>query len=193
LAATAVFDIASSVWSDDQRFVLNQLEAIHTDVTDALFAGRLDLENVGVYGHSWGGEAADITMSRDERFSAGINVDGTSYVESTEGNPKITFINDYFEPDDVLTRQFETEVYQYGLRFTGFRHSTFSDCPLWVGVEVVRHPGVRCVVDNPLRAIEVTNAFIRGFFDQHLKGEVVPFLEGPSDEYPEVVFISADD
>jgi hypothetical protein len=47
-------------------------------------------------------------------------------------------------------------------------------------------------MEDPLRAIEVANAYIRGFFDKHLKGEDVPLLDGPSDEYPEVEYFTAE-
>ena len=36
------------------------------------------------------------------------------------------------------------------------------------------------------RAVQVVNAYLLAFFDEHLKGEQSPLLDGPSPDYPEV-------
>ena len=74
-----VVDRIGSVWVADVRFVLDQLEQFN--VSDALFANRLDLTRVGVFGHSFGGGAAVQAMYEDDRIAAAINMDGTLFGE----------------------------------------------------------------------------------------------------------------
>lgn len=42
---------------------------------------------------------------------------------------------------------------------------------------------------HPERAIASQRAYIAAFFDQHLKGEDQPLLQGPSPHHPDVDFI----
>ena len=41
---------------------------------------------------------------------------------------------------------------------------------------------------DPIRAIDISKAYTRAFFDKHLKGIEQDLLKGPSDAYPEVTF-----
>lgn len=43
------------IWSEDTRFVLNKLEQLNTIDSSSQFGGRLDIQSVGVFGHSFGG------------------------------------------------------------------------------------------------------------------------------------------
>lgn len=51
------------------------------DMTDMLimFAGRFDMERLGIFGHSFGGATAGEACLRDSRFKAFINMDGTPF------------------------------------------------------------------------------------------------------------------
>ncbi|RSK25786.1 alpha/beta fold hydrolase [Bacillus sp. HMF5848] len=76
-------NIISSVWMKDQQqaldFILNSLQY------DPLFAGTLNVEKVGVLGHSFGGAAVFQTLLTDERIKAGVNMDGTFFGHVQEG------------------------------------------------------------------------------------------------------------
>ena len=43
---------------------------------------------------------------------------------------------------------------------------------------------------EPVRAVEIMNAYVLAFFDHTLKGEDEPLLEGASDDYPDVTIAS---
>jgi pimeloyl-ACP methyl ester carboxylesterase len=63
--------------ADDISFVLNQLSRLNAAGTDSLpFAGHLDLERVGAFGHSFGGIAAAHACQEDQRIKACLNQDG---------------------------------------------------------------------------------------------------------------------
>ena len=77
--------LVGGVWAADQRFVLDQLatwNAQHPQLRD-----RLDLQRIGVFGHSLGGAAAAGAARLDERIDAAINLDGGMFgAVSTEGS-----------------------------------------------------------------------------------------------------------
>ena len=71
------------------RFAFNQVILIATDRSRrAPFAGRIDLEYVGVFGHASGGNAVARLCASDPRISACVDENGwTSKGLLTEGNP----------------------------------------------------------------------------------------------------------
>jgi predicted dienelactone hydrolase len=63
--------------ANDIRFVLDELTRTNLDGTSSLpFAGHLDLDRVGAFGHSFGGIAAAHACQLDRRFKACLNEDG---------------------------------------------------------------------------------------------------------------------
>lgn len=65
------FDERRLGWAQDVSFVVNQLEKIEKPFKDAL-----DLQNLGMLGHSFGGQAATIACASDKRLKACANLDG---------------------------------------------------------------------------------------------------------------------
>ena len=68
----------------------------------------------------------------------------------------------------------------------GAIHASFTDLGLLadqLGVDVGDSM-------SGVRSVEITRAYVRAFFDLHLRGEPQVLLDGPSAEYPEVAFCS---
>jgi dienelactone hydrolase len=66
----------SDIRTADSSFVLDQLiELARIEPTSPL-AGRLDLQHLGMIGHSLGGATAVQVISTDARFQVGVNIDG---------------------------------------------------------------------------------------------------------------------
>ena len=63
------------VWVADTMFVLDQLKK-YTTQPDAFLYNRLDMNNIGMFGHSFGGAAAVQMCRRDDRIKACIDLDG---------------------------------------------------------------------------------------------------------------------
>lgn len=68
-------------WSADQRFVLDQIGLMRQAGT-LPFGRLLDLERAGLFGHSFGGATSAATLTVDQRFRAGINMDGFYFGEA---------------------------------------------------------------------------------------------------------------
>jgi dienelactone hydrolase len=201
-----------SIWVADVRFILDQLEQIN--VNDALFAGRLDLTRVGIFGHSFGGGVAVQAMYEDDRFDAAINLDGTLFGEAAANGtarPVMLMLSEripltaeqikfsgsspeasaYFQQREAATQGtvYETAAPGYRLTLNGSTHHTF------IGFEPLAAPAlfipaeVVGTIDGP-RAVGIIDDYVVSFFDRHLKGQPSVLLDGPSTAYPEVVFES---
>ncbi|MGR7943595.1 alpha/beta hydrolase family protein [Paenibacillus sp. M.A.Huq-81] len=78
------------VWVDDILFVLEQLKRQNEGDNGGLgsLTGKLDLNRVGMLGHSFGGAAAAQAMAERPDLLAGVNMDGFPYgKELTNGLP----------------------------------------------------------------------------------------------------------
>ncbi|GIP47912.1 carboxylic ester hydrolase [Paenibacillus sp. J53TS2] len=93
-------DKLGKVLTGDVAFVLDQFELIQSGQIPSHFKGRIDLNHVGVFGHSIGGATA-YDASFDPRIAVGIDLDGGLYrLQDREGLRKpFMFINSesYYE------------------------------------------------------------------------------------------------
>jgi len=179
------------MWAEDIGFVLDELETINQG--SDLLAGSLDLRHVGVMGFSKGGAAAGQFCLTDERCKAGINLTGFMYGDVVNANLEVPFFF-YSEeelwcpdcyPNDLIYKRAESDAYQMKIR--GARHTNFGDTMLygWLIREVNDKPAIQTD-----RMIHIQNAYSLAFFDKYLKGLEATSLDGPSPEFPEVVFRS---
>jgi hypothetical protein len=76
----------------DTRFVLDQLELWNGSDRTSRFFGRIDLNHIGMLGHSFGGAATAEVCRIDPRVRAGVNMDGSMFGTSKiNGVPKPFF------------------------------------------------------------------------------------------------------
>lgn len=176
-------------WVTDIQFVATKLAQLNAE--ESPFVGRFNLEAIGVYGHSLGGAAAAEACRRDERFKAGISLDGSLIKRTIGGFSKpfmfihgslldtsnthisaslgIIYRNALKTYRDHLT-QFCTSLGPYGYCITldQVGHYAFTDasllCPL------ARFCLNFCTNSKHTPAvIALTNAYAQAFFDSHLK------------------------
>jgi hypothetical protein len=67
----------SDIRAADSSFVLDQLTELARSEPTSPLAGHLDVQHVGMIGHSLGGATAVQVISTDARFQVGVNIDGT--------------------------------------------------------------------------------------------------------------------
>lgn len=74
-----------SCWVKDLQYVLTFLCKKQLHDTKGLFAGKLDLQRIGVLGHSMGGAVATHICATEGLVKAGVNMDGPIFSESKQG------------------------------------------------------------------------------------------------------------
>ncbi|OPA79190.1 lipase [Paenibacillus selenitireducens] len=189
----------------DARFVLDTLAEWNVEDPDHRFEGKLDLDRVGIFGHSYGGATTVEAMALDKRFKAGVSLEGgfwgsvahtglqqpfmymmtggtaKSLDPSTEKKDKVFYKE--FAPDleSVMTKSTNDTYY---LIVDHLIHQSFTDIALL-------SPSLFAKQIDPVHNIDITRSYVRAFFDQYLKGEKQPLLDGPSSAYPEVKFDAA--
>ena len=156
--------------------VLGALDAFNEDDPANQFTSRLNLEQIGVFGHSLGGGGAVIAAPMDARIKAIVAEDGSLLP------PGRFAVGDISAPLMSITSAdtaYRTAGPYYQVEADGFNHQSFADDPVWpLPPEVAFTDGER--------AVEIVRTYVLAFFDKHLRGETVTLLDGPSEDYPEV-------
>ena len=196
-------DAQIQIRTQDASFVLNELEKMNATNSSGLFAGRLDISRVGIFGHSFGGAVAAQACFVDKRFKAGLNMDGMLFQESArlpveqpfmfmnsdEARPTkeqmardtyVKMVGDSWEvQDDFLKRNGG-----YNLTLRDAKHINFSDNALFSPLR--RLTGAGRI--NAHRCMAVVNGYSLAFFRKYLEDAPNQILDGPSSDYPEVTF-----
>jgi len=205
--ALSIEEVESKV--ADVRFVLDQLAAInrgdnpdqaHRPLPQGL-RGALDLDRIGMFGHSTGGSTTAHALHVEPRIKAGVNLDGTLWTAQAlagSDRPLLQFgVQDLVPVEASSWAQLKPN--QRGpllqLSLTGSMHRTFTDLaaliPQIAPIAPFPEDFVIQLVGtiNGERAVAIERAYIRAFFDAYLRHLHSPLLTGPSPRYPEVVFI----
>jgi predicted dienelactone hydrolase len=183
------------VFAADLAFVLDSLETIDED--DERFAGRLDLDRVGMFGHSTGGGAVVTVCHIDERCVAGAGLD--AWVEPVPLN----VISDGLPQPFLLVRSEEWTAYdndpllldlyahgggrQYLASITGTEHWDFVVIPLLT--PLAPQLGLKGPIDSE-RVMAITDDLLVSFFDVHLKEDTTNDVAALISSYQEVVLES---
>jgi predicted dienelactone hydrolase len=191
LFGTPYFDVPVA----DLRFVLSQVRALDAEDGQGRFTGRLDLERVGVFGHSIGGAASAIVCQQEPHVRACANLDGTFQGSWKKGIAQPFLLVHTRENEDGTHRSFikDRRAPVYELTVSRAGHLTFSDMPLLL--ELMRAYDSKATADTlgtgtlePAgRAASLTRAWVLAFADEHVKGNgESPLLHGGSGDDPEV-------
>jgi len=141
---------------------------------------------VGIFGMSLGGAVTGQVCLEDHRFKAGVNLDGTQFgglIDSYLYQP-FMFMNSGQSQDHNDFVYDRTKNVTYSVTIEGSSHMDFTD--MFFTSPVVKKFNKKAIPDK--RMYRVANAYIVAFFDKYLRGIESPLLEGPSGDYPEVVF-----
>jgi dienelactone hydrolase len=191
----------------DVRFVLDELTG-----ADPVWpaAGLIDPSRMAMAGHSLGGAAAIAAMLADSRIRAGIDMDGATCAQIPDHGLSRPFLflgkQSNYTPGSggavpartlawkrlrgaVSTWERDWEFltgWKRWLVVAGAVHASFTDLALLAdqtGIDI--DAGL-----SGARSLDITRAYVRAFFDQHLGGRPQPLLDQPSRRYPEVTFCS---
>lgn len=182
-------------WTSDIGFVIDHLN------TAEWFAGKPDLNRVGVFGHSFGGAQAAQFCSQDPRCKAGIDIDGLlvgPVIQTGIHTPFMFLLSDHSHESDPEAGRVMADIQSVYERvpagerlrvmIRGALHYTFSDDGALLKSRLMR--GVlralgMLSIDGP-RHLEVTEYCVRTFFDAYLKGGSPPKLG--TARYPQRIF-----
>lgn len=188
------------VWVQDVNFVLDQVERLNINKESFLF-GKLDLNRLGIFGHSLGGALAAEMCRRDSRFKAGISLDG-SVSDVTDWAVKKPFMfivgtllgNDLYPPNEKLN-YFNISKIEWDLFINKYRknilnlcnnigdkahyivisgagHFSFTDIAL-ISLLINRYIKFDLGYINSEKITHISNYYITNFFDKYLKSKEI--------------------
>ena len=191
----------------DVRFVLDELTGTHQAWPGA---GLIDSSRIAMAGHSAGGAATIAAMLADSRIRAGIDMDGSTAVQIPDEGLARPFMflgkQSNYTPGSggasapgtrdwklrrsaVVTWERDWQLltgWKRWLVVAGAVHASFTDLALLadqIGIDI--ETGL-----SGARSLDITRAYVRAFFDQHVHGRPQALLDQPSPRYPEVTFCS---
>ena len=167
----------------DIRFVLDELARLNQQ--DTLLRGRLDLGQIGIFGHSFGGAVTADACAADNRIRAGFSLDGgghTNLLSLEVHQPFFISIGDdsnpIMIPNRVAFRALFDRLTQpaYWLPLRNAAHLDFVESPWFV------------TSPDPVqtRTATIMRRYVLSFFINYLKGMDDHLLDGPPGEYPEI-------
>lgn len=192
--------------TDDVKFVLDSLESGKLGPNGEFLNGHMDLDRIGLFGHSLGGAAsAQVARERDD-VKAAIVIDGTMIGDITGMNSDQTDIltdesfnkplmlmygSLFFDPQAKATSyQSNIKAYDtatdaaYSLCIKDSGHLNFTDLPR-ISPFLSGMLGIGTA--DSYKCIKIVNDYSLAFFDRHLKGQASPLLDDAT-LYSEVVF-----
>ncbi|MGW4378885.1 alpha/beta hydrolase family protein [Kitasatospora sp. NPDC004531] len=200
---------------DDTRFVLDQLARLKASRTlPPGVAAALDLDRIGMVGHSGGGSTALQAMHDDPRIDAAVNMDGQLHFPGPDGHTGVS-LTDVAEhgldrpflllgtrSDDSGPHQQQPGWDALWRRSTGWhadftlegsRHGSYTDAesllPQLAEQGAITPEALRGDIGDvrPDRAVLATRTYVADFFDRWLRGRDDHLLDGPSAAFPEMV------
>jgi|HubBroStandDraft_2_1064218.scaffolds.fasta_scaffold07288_6 dienelactone hydrolase len=177
----------------DVSFVLDQLTGAHPAWPGAAL---IDPSRIAMAGHSIGGAAAIAAMLADSRIRAGLDMDGSTYAQIPDLGLARPFLflgkRSNYTPGSggaVTTWERDWKLmigWKRWLLVAGAVHASFTDLGL-----LADQAGIDIGAGLPgARSLDITRAYVRAFFDQHLRSTPQALLDQPSPRYPEVTFWS---
>jgi hypothetical protein len=182
-------------YAADLRFVLDQLALLNSGAISSPLAGKLDLEKVGLYGHSTGAGAVVIACAEDPRCQAGLTMDAwlepvpAAVLAKGVAQPFLFMRSQAWAagPNEPLfnTLYAAGQADEYRVAIQGTKHFDFTLLPLLTPLAPAL--GLKGPIEGR-RGMAIITSYLLAFFDHYLKGQPAPLLDGPAAAYPEVVF-----
>jgi pimeloyl-ACP methyl ester carboxylesterase len=206
--AEAVYRDRVETRASDAVFVLDRLAELAVSA-GSQFRSRLDLERVGIFGHSVGGVAAGRACQMDSRLKACLNIDGLAagqpfYPDEAgngPGQPYMLMLKPLPVPSDAqlavwkTTREAWTRLQNdrldgllarvasgsYMLTASGFSHQSFSDNSLMYPSLLDSLAGMSLRAGpTAYRQVQLTREYTLAFFDKHVASTGPTLLDQPS-------------
>jgi len=202
-------DQINEEWVEDAKFVLDQVEKLAKNDPDHRFTDRMDLERIGMFGHSFGGATTTQMLMTDSRIKAAINMDGGLYgklripadglkkpflMMSADGTlAGTTHMSDEEIASQGTTRMDLDKFFKdtfarqasvaaggnYWMTLKNMKHMGFSDMYL-ISPVFEKSEGV-----DVHRVHQLINAYSLDFFDHYLKQRPLTLLDQTIGDHPD--------
>ncbi|MBI5963325.1 MAG: hypothetical protein HY863_07625 [Chloroflexi bacterium] len=182
-------------WADDLSHTLDYLGISNSDIRGSYYS-KLDINRIGVYGHSTGGGAAIQFCGTDPRCKALLGMDPFMRPVSADvladgvSQPSFfMFSQGWADLVDSRNNQLFNQFYpnipdrKGAITIQGTKHYDFSDLPLLS--PIAPQLGLKGPL-NGNRVIEIVDAYLVDFFEMTLNNKPSNLFNGSFTDYPEV-------
>lgn len=182
-------------WAEDMAFVLDQFQGFDED-TGSPFYQKLDMESIGVYGHSTGGGAAVQFCGVDPRCKAVLGMDpfmrpvSAEVIENGISQPSFFMFSQGWtdlvdSKNNKLFNQFYPNITNNAgvISINGTKHFDFSDLPLLS--PIAPQLGLKGPL-NGKRVTEIVDSYLLDFFEMTLNNKPSRLFDGSFDAFSEV-------
>ena len=154
-------------WADDIALTIDLLQNWNSE---GLLKNSLDLDKIGLLGHSVGGGTVGKVAMKDSRIKAAANLDGIQWGELIDSILPIPYL--YVSADwpadhqDINGHVFinKSKSVFYECRLLNSGHANFMDIPFMIPVKSL----TGCGSIDPALGIEIVTNLTVAFFDTHL-------------------------
>lgn len=188
-------ELLVDTYAGDLRLAMDELYKLHAGILPSPLAGRLDLSRIGLWGHSTGGGAITEVALSDPRVKAAAGLD--PWVEPVSPELRSVRVEKPYLAIRceawLLERDTNNEILNeilphfggivYDLYLANARHADFTLAPLLS--PLMHFTGQTGRIDAH-RALQVVDAALVAFFDQHLRGRNAENLQQPQETWPEL-------
>jgi dienelactone hydrolase len=170
-------------WAED---ITETIDLLETWNSDGSLAGKMDLDKLGVFGHSNGGGSAGKVPLIDQRVKAAANIDGITWGNLIDTTYQIPFL--YISADwpadheDINSHVYinkSTDLF-YEAKLLQSGHPNFMDIPFMIPVPALAGTGAI----DPYDGTKIVNELITSFFDRHLKNKEEANPAAIDEQYP---------
>ena len=169
-------------WAEDMIITMDLLEKWNAE---GVLKDKLDLNKIGVFGHSVGGGSAGNLAMKDDRVKAAVNLDGIQWgnkIDSMYHIPYLYVSADWpAEHEDINSHvyKYKSTDYFYETKLMKSGHPNFMDIPFMIPVRSLAGTGEI----DPYLGTEIVTKLVTSFFDRHLKNEQAVNPESIGEQY----------
>jgi predicted dienelactone hydrolase len=188
-----------AMWTSDTTFVVDQLQRLNDDSAEK-FGGRMNLQRLGIFGHSFGGATALEFCHQDSRCKAALDIDGIPFgrvVPEGLSKPGMFLLSDHSgEMTDPASRPVLAEIQSIYDRLPAGRlylvirranHFSFSDQILLnsqAAMKLLRLVGFGGL--DGRRGLAISADCVHTFFDVYLNGAPAAAITRLTGKYEEI-------
>jgi predicted dienelactone hydrolase len=192
-------------YARDASATLDELAALNTSDSDRRFPHRLNLEQAGILGFSFGGAVAAQATHMDPRFKAAVNLDGRHWAEALQEGVAVPYMfvgEELLMPTPAMLTSTDPatryEAIMDQIDYTQLAKNLRANGGIQVTIEGMAHLNfMDDVLRSPLRRFSgggvidaqrgllIVNSLVVEFFGQQLAQRPAPLLAANTQPFPE--------